>query len=95
MPAAITNRTHECTICRVALGSERELNAHMCLKHDECGESRLGGAITFRCMTCGEGFSRRSDLFTHLQERGHGNPSQWDKPQTAAERRARRRPPRR
>ena len=58
MPAATTPKTYDCTICHAALKSQRDLDNHMCLRHDDCGEARLGAAITFRCITCGEAFER-------------------------------------
>jgi hypothetical protein len=79
MPALTTAKTVDCQICRASLKSQRELDNHMCLVHDECGEARLGTPITFRCATCGEAFARRGDLFDHQQELGHGHPSEWDK----------------
>jgi hypothetical protein len=80
MPALTTPKTFDCAICSASLKSQRDLDNHMCLRHDDCGEARLGTPITFRCATCGEGFARRSDLYAHLRERGHGHPSEWDKP---------------
>jgi hypothetical protein len=79
MPAVTTPKTFDCAICKAALRSQRELDNHMCLLHDECGEAHLGSVITFRCATCREAFTRRSDLYIHLCERGHGNPAEWDK----------------
>jgi uncharacterized C2H2 Zn-finger protein len=91
MPAATTPKTYDCTICHAALKSQRDLDNHMCLRHDDCGEARLGAAITFRCITCGEAFERRSDLVAHQQKHGHGNPAEWDKPRPLGQR-GRRRP---
>ena len=91
MPAATTPKTFDCDICHAALKTQRELDNHMCLRHDDCGEARLGAAITFRCITCGEAFARRSDLYAHQQKDGHGNPSEWDKPRPLGQR-GRRRP---
>jgi hypothetical protein len=75
----------------VTLDSQRELDNHMCLRHDDCGEARLGTPITFRCATCGEAFARRDDLYAHLLQLGHGNPSAWGK--SRGDRRAVRRAP--
>ena len=61
-------------ICHAALKSQRDLDNHMCLRHDDCGEARLGAAITFRCITCGEAFARRSDLFAHHRSTGTETP---------------------
>jgi uncharacterized C2H2 Zn-finger protein len=72
-------KTFDCEICSAALKSQRDLDNHLCLLHDECGEARLGAPITFRCATCGEAFARRGDLFAHLRQRGHGHPAAWDK----------------
>ena len=80
MPALTSPKTFDCAICSPALRSQRDLDSHMCLLHDECGEARLGTPITFRCATCGEAFARRGDLFAHLLERGHGHPAEWDMP---------------
>jgi hypothetical protein len=80
MTVATTPKTYDCEVCHAALKSQRDLDNHMCLRHDDCGAARLGTPITFRCATCGEEFSRRGDLFAHLQEHGHGHPSEWDKP---------------
>ena len=91
MPAATTPKTYDCAICHAALKSQRDLDNHMCLRHDDCGEARLGAAITFRCITCGEAFTRRSDLFAHQQKNDHGNPEEWDKPRPLGQR-GRRRP---
>ena len=92
MPATTTPKTFDCDICHAALKTQRELDNHMCLRHDDCGEARLGAAITFRCITCGEAFTRRSELYAHQQKDGHGNPSEWDKPRPLGQR-GRRRPP--
>lgn len=88
MAPLTTPKTFACEVCSEVFKSQRDLDNHMCLRHDDCGEARLGAAITFRCATCGEGFVRRSDLHAHLLKRGHGNPAEWDKP-------AGQRPPRR
>jgi hypothetical protein len=66
----------------------------MCLRHDDCGEARLGTPITFRCATCGDAFPRRGDLYAHLLKLGHGNPAEWDKARPAGQQRPRRRPSR-
>ncbi len=79
MPALTPPKTYDCKICSAALRSQRELDNHMCLLHDECDEARLGTPITFRCATCGAAFARRGDLFAHLHERGHGHPAEWDR----------------
>ncbi len=91
MPALTTRKTFECAICSAELGSQRDLDNHMCLLHDDCGEAHLGTPITFRCATCGEAFTRRSDLFAHQQKRGHGNPAEWDKARPPGAQRPRRR----
>lgn len=92
MPVLTSPKTYECATCRAALKSQRDLDNHMCLLHDDCGEARLGSPITFRCATCGEAFARRSDLYAHLRDRGHGNPSEWDKARPPGEKRLRGRP---
>jgi uncharacterized C2H2 Zn-finger protein len=92
MPSVTTPKTYDCEICHAALKSQRDLDNHMCLRHDDCGEARLGSPITFRCVTCGHAFERRSDLRDHMQKLGHGHPSEWDKPRPLGG--ARRRPPR-
>ena len=89
MPALTPAKTFDCATCGAALRSQRELDNHMCLLHDECGEAHLGSAITFRCATCGEAFMRRSDLFAHQRERDHGHPSEWDKARPPGEPRLR------
>ncbi len=90
MPALTKPKTFTCTVCSAELKSQRDLDNHMCLLHDDCGEARLGTPITFRCLTCGEPFSRRSDLFDHQQERGHGHPGEWDKARPPGTQRPRR-----
>ena len=72
-------KTFDCEICSAVLKSQRELDNHMCLLHDDCAEARLGTPITFRCATCGEAFARRGDLLAHLRQRGHGHPTKRDK----------------
>lgn len=72
-------KTYDCEICHAALKSQRDLDNHMCLRHDDCGEARLGAPITFRCISCGEAFARRSDLYAHMQKSDHGHPSEWGK----------------
>ncbi len=90
MPALTTPRkTYDCEICHAELRSQRDLDNHMCLQHDQCSEARLGTPITFRCATCGESFARRGDLFAHQTERGHGRPSEWGKARPAAAQRNR------
>ena len=79
MAAITTPKTFVCETCSAVLRSQRDLDNHRCLVHDDCGEARLGTPITFRCATCGEAFGRRGDLFTHLRKRGHGHPAEWDK----------------
>jgi len=79
MPALTVPKTFDCEICSAVLKSQRDLDNHMCLLHDDCGEARLGTPITFRCATCGEAFARRGDLFAHLQRLGHGHPAEWDR----------------
>lgn len=91
MPALTTPKTYDCTICSAALRSRRELENHLCLVHDECGEANLGTPITFRCATCGEAFARRGDLYEHLQACGHGHPAEWDKARPPGTQRPRRR----
>jgi len=71
MPALTSPKTYDCTICSAALRSQRDLDNHMCLVHDDCGEARLGTPITFRCAVCGEAFARRSDLLAHMDQSGH------------------------
>ena len=73
MPAVTSRKTYDCTICAAQLNTQRDLDNHMCLVHDECGEARLGTPITFRCATCGEAFSRRGDLLAHMEKNGHGH----------------------
>jgi hypothetical protein len=79
MPSATVPKTYDCVVCKAALRSQRDLDNHMCLVHDDCGQAHLGTAITFRCVTCGEAFLRRGDLFGHQQESGHGHPGEWDR----------------
>jgi hypothetical protein len=69
-------KTFDCGICSAALKSQRDLDNHMCLRHDDCREAHLGTPITFRCATCGEAFARRGDLLAHLRQRGHGHPAE-------------------
>jgi uncharacterized C2H2 Zn-finger protein len=92
--APVTAKTYACEICSEALKSQRDLDNHMCPRHDDCGEARLGTPITFRCATCGEAFPRRGDLYAHLLKLGHGNPAEWDKARPAGQARQRRRPSR-
>jgi uncharacterized C2H2 Zn-finger protein len=93
MPAVTTPKTFVCETCHATLQSQRELDTHLCLAHDDCGEAHVGTPITFRCATCGEAFSRRSDLFSHQKTRGHGHPGAWGKGRPAGAERSRRRPP--
>ena len=79
MRTLTTPKTFDCRICSAALKSQRDLDTHMFLRHDECAAARLGTPITFRCATCGEAFARRGDLYAHQRERGHGHPAEWDK----------------
>jgi uncharacterized C2H2 Zn-finger protein len=79
MPALTSQKTFDCGICSAVLKSQRDLDNHLCLIHDDCGAARLGTPITFRCATCGQAFVRRGDLFAHLNQRGHGHPAAWDK----------------
>jgi hypothetical protein len=72
-------KTFECAICSAVLGSQRELDNHLCLLHDDCREARLGTPITFRCATCGQAFARRDDLLAHLRTDGHGHPAESKK----------------
>jgi hypothetical protein len=78
MPALTSPKTFDCAICSAVLSSQRDLDNHMCLLHDDCGEAHLGTPITFRCATCGQAFARRGDLYAHLRLRGHGHPAEWD-----------------
>ena len=78
MPALASPKTFDCAICSAVLTSQRDLDNHMCLLHDDCGEAHLGTSITFRCATCGEAFARRGDLFAHQHKRDHGHPTEWD-----------------
>jgi hypothetical protein len=91
-PVTATKKTFPCRICNAQLESQRDLDNHMCLRHDDCGEARLGTPITFRCGTCGEAFSRRDDLFEHLKKEGHGNPAEWNKARGPGRRTARTQP---
>lgn len=91
MPAVTSATTFDCEICSAALKSQRDLDNHMCLLHDDCREARLGTPITFGCATCGEAFVRRGDLFAHLSQRGHGHPAEWDKARSPGARRGSRR----
>jgi uncharacterized C2H2 Zn-finger protein len=77
--ALTSTKTFDCGICGAVLRSQRDLDNHMCLLHDDCGAARLGTPITFRCAACGEAFARRYDLLTHLRQRGHGHPAERDK----------------
>ena len=94
MPARTTPETFECALCSAALVSQRELNNHLCLVHDECGKARLGSPITFRCATCGEAFTRRSDLYVHMSRSDHGRSSAWGEGGLSGAQRKRRRSPR-
>jgi uncharacterized C2H2 Zn-finger protein len=78
MPSVTTPTTFACPICGAVLKRQPELDRHMCLLHDDCGEGRVGAPITFRCATCGEAFGRRGDLLEHLRQSGHGHPPEWD-----------------
>ena len=85
-------KTFDCVICSAVLKSQRDLDNHLCLLHDECGAARLGSPITFRCATCGDAFARRGDLLAHLRQRGHGHPAQRDKVRPPGARQLRGRP---
>jgi uncharacterized C2H2 Zn-finger protein len=95
MPTLTSPKTFGCEVCSAVLQSQRELDNHMCLLHDDCREARLGAPITFRCGACGEAFARRSDLFAHLRQRGHGHPAKWDMARPPGAQRLRGRPGRR
>jgi hypothetical protein len=95
MATLSSQKTFDCTICSASLKTQRELDNHMCLLHDDCGEAHLGSPITFRCATCGAAFERRGALFDHLKQRGHGHPSEWDKARPPGEQRPRSRARRR
>jgi uncharacterized C2H2 Zn-finger protein len=88
-------KTFDCAICSAVLKSQRDLDNHMCLLHDECGEAHLGTPITFRCATCGEAFARRGDLLAHLRQRGHGHAVERDGARPPGAQRLRGRPGRR
>ena len=92
MPALASPKTYDCTICSAALKSQRDLDNHMCLAHDQCGEARLGTPITFRCAACGAAFARRGDLLAHMDSNGHGHTEPGDKVRSQGGRRARGRP---
>ena len=85
-------KAFDCAICSVVLKSQRDLDNHMCLLHDDCAEARLGTPITFRCATCGEAFARRGDLLAHLRQRDHGHPAEWDRARPPGAQRLRGRP---
>jgi uncharacterized C2H2 Zn-finger protein len=72
--ALTSPKTFDCEICGAVLRSQRDLDNHKCLFHDDCRSARLGAPITFRCAICGEAFARRGDLLAHLRQRGHGHP---------------------
>jgi hypothetical protein len=95
MTALTAPKTYDCEVCSAALSTQRELDNHMCLLHDDCGEARLGTPITFRCATCGEAFNLRSDLYEHQQAQGHGHPAEWDKARPPGVKRPRASRPRR
>ena len=76
MPALTSPKTYDCEMCSAVFKSQRDLDNHLCLIHDECGAARLGTPITFRCAVCGEAFARRGDLLAHLSRRGHGHPAE-------------------
>ncbi len=78
MPGVTTPTTFICPVCGAVLKRQAELDKHMCMLHDDCGEERVGPPITFRCATCGRAFARRGDLFEHLRESGHGRAPEWD-----------------
>jgi len=86
------SKTFDCAICSAVLKSQRDLDNHLCLLHDECGAAHLGAPITFRCAACGEAFARRGDLLAHLRRRGHGPLAEWDKARPPGAQRPRGRP---
>jgi len=90
--AVTSPKTFDCEICRAALRSQRALDNHMCLLHDQCDAARLGTPITFRCAACGEAFGRRDDLLAHLSQRGHGRSPEQDTARPPGAQRPRRRP---
>jgi uncharacterized C2H2 Zn-finger protein len=90
-----SSKTFDCAICSAVLKSQRELDNHLCLLHDDCGAARLGAPITFRCATCGEAFARRGELLAHLRRRVHGHPAEHDKARPPGAQRQRGRPRRR
>jgi uncharacterized C2H2 Zn-finger protein len=92
MLASKAAKTFECDICSATLTSQRALDNHKCLVHDDCSEARLGTPITFRCATCGQAFTRRSDLYGHQLKTSHGHPAEWDKARPPGTPRPRRKP---
>jgi hypothetical protein len=78
MPTGTSPKTFVCEVCSAVLGSQRDLDNHLCLLHDDCENARLGGPITFRCAACGAAFARRGDLFVHQREYGHGRSGDGD-----------------
>jgi uncharacterized C2H2 Zn-finger protein len=92
MASATVPKTYDCAVCKAELRSQRDLDNHMCLAHDQCGEARLGTPITFRCAACGEAFERRGDLYEHQVQCGHGHPHEFGKARPPAGQRGRGRP---
>ena len=59
-------KPHSCEICGVRIHSERELDLHNYLFHEERSGSPIGAPITFRCASCDAAFAERPDLLAHL-----------------------------
>lgn len=76
MTALTTYKTFDCGRCSAVFTSQRELDSHLCLIHDECSAPFLATPITFRCAICGEAFERRSALLAHMSRCGHGHPAE-------------------
>jgi hypothetical protein len=55
-----------CEICAAMVHSQRELDLHNYLFHEERPGSPIGAPITFRCASCRAAFAERRDLLAHL-----------------------------
>ena len=89
MPVMSSSKTYDCGLCGAAFQSNRALENHLCLMHDQCGSPRPGAEITFRCAACGSAYARRSELLAHMESSGHGRPHGADDARPATRRGAR------
>lgn len=57
-------KPYACEVCQKTFNSPDNRNAHRYVHSDK---------KPFECVTCGSGFMRKSQLYSHMQKRGHLN----------------------